>query len=109
MRKQEKPTVFNCSTDTPNSIALADNQEYNITDVVRTLILDIPYTGNTYHSNFCFKSGEPATSLSYPADSMIWVGDDCDADGAFVPEANTRYEVCVKKVGNDIVARVGAY
>ena len=109
MRKQEKPTVFSYSTDPPNSIMLTNNQEYNITDAVRTLILDMPSIGNTYHSNFCFKSGETPTELIYSATPILWVGDDCDSDGAFVPEANTRYEVCVKKVGNDIVARVGAY
>ena len=105
--KQDEPTVYTIPASSVDMF-LQHNYEYHFVNDVVQLTLDAVSTDG-YHSNFCFKSGEPATSLSYSAKSIIWVGDDCDADGDFVPEANTRYEVCVKKLGNDIVARVGAY
>ena len=62
-----------------------------------------------------FKSGETPTSLAYSATPIKWVGVDCDADGDFIPSANTNYEISVRTVNKDssgkaiIVARVGVY
>ncbi len=62
-----------------------------------------------------FKSGETPTSLAYSATPIKWVGVDCDADGDFVPSANTNYEISLRVVNTDdsenpvIVARVGVY
>ena len=62
-----------------------------------------------------FKSGETPTSLAYSATPIKWVGVDCDADGDFVPSANTNYEISLRVVNIDdssnpvIVARVGVY
>jgi hypothetical protein len=109
--KANKPNVLKWESAGKPDFVLEDNQEaYFSNDEMALLTITMPNEiSDDYHSNFCFKSGTPPTSLSYPADTIIWVGDDCDSDGAFIPEANTRYEVCVKKLGSDIVARVGAY
>nr|DAF01616.1 MAG TPA: hypothetical protein [Caudoviricetes sp.] len=62
-----------------------------------------------------FKSGATPTSLAYSATPIKWVGVDCDADGDFIPSANTNYEISVRAVNEDsagnpvIVARVGVY
>lgn len=62
-----------------------------------------------------FKSGATPTSLAYSATPIKWVGADCDADGDFVPSANTNYEISLRVVNTDdsenpvIVARVGVY
>ena len=66
-------------------------------------------------SYLSFTSGETPTSLTYPASTIKWVGVDCDADGDFIPSANTNYEISVRTVNKDssgkaiIVARVGVY
>ena len=106
--KADKPTCITSATET---LILTHNQEAHLGEIT-SLTLSMPETiDNLYWSSFCFTSPETdaATSIIYPAEPIIWVGDDCDADGIFVPEANTRYEVSVKKLGDDIVARVGAY
>lgn len=61
-----------------------------------------------YNCEFTFASGETATNLNYSSTPIIWRGDDCDDEGAFIPETNTTYEVSVKNLGvSGIVARVG--
>ena len=61
-----------------------------------------------YNCEFTFTSGETATNLNYSSTPIIWRGDDCDDESAFIPEPNTTYEVSVKNLGaSGIVARVG--
>ena len=92
-----------------SSLILTHNQEARLGEIA-TLTLSMPTAiDDLYWSSFCFASGATATSISYSGEPIIWRGDDCDAEGNFVPEANTKYEVHIKKLGSDIVARVGAY
>jgi hypothetical protein len=93
-----------------SSLILTHNQEARLGEIA-TLTLSMPETiDDLYWSSFCFASpASNATSISYSGEPIIWCGDDCDADGSFIPEANTKYEVHIKKLGADIVARVGAY
>ena len=104
------PTVIYSVTN--DTLTLNPNQKA-ILGEVSTLVLSLPSLGiseyATYESEFSFKSGEPATTLTYPASSIIWRGDDCDEFGDFVPESNTNYEVNITAIGMDFVARVGAY
>ena len=67
-----------------------------------------------YECSFTFQSGETAATISYPGDSLKFVGVDCDADGDFVPSANTNYEVSIRNLSTNtanplLVARVGVY
>lgn len=67
-----------------------------------------------YECSFTFQSGETAATITYPGDSLKFVGVDCDADGDFVPSANTNYEVSIRNLSSDtanplLVARVGVY
>jgi hypothetical protein len=104
--KADKPTL---NTTSATSLILTHNQEARLGEIA-TLTLSMPETiDDLYWSSFCFASGATATSISYSGEPIIWCGDDCDADGSFIPEANTKYEVHIKKLGADIVARVGAY
>lgn len=92
-----------------SSLILTHNQEARLGEIA-TLTLSMPSTiDDLYWSSFCFASGANATSISYSGEPIIWCGDDCDVDGSFIPESNTKYEVHIKKLGTDIVARVGAY
>ena len=105
-----KPTIIYSVTN--NTLTLKSNQRAILGDI-STLILSVPSLSTsqyaTYESEFCFKSGETATTLTYPASSIIWRGDDCDEYGDFVPEPNTNYEISVRAIGTEFVARVGAY
>lgn len=107
-----KANVITSITDT---LVLEDRQDAQLGEL-SALILAMPEEVNTtYSSAFSFISGEAATALTYSDTPVIWRGDDCDSEGAFVPESNTMYEVSVKYVNTNpetnepvIVARVGA-
>ena len=93
-----------------SNITLNDNTEYRM-QVAATINLTLPTSINDdYECSLVFESGESATVLSYTADSINFVGDDCDTEGDFIPQANKGYEVNIKNLGyNRIVARVGAF
>ena len=97
------------------SVVLNNHTEYRC-KVMASLNLSLPETiPDDYNSRIVFESGETATTLSYTAGSIKFTGDDCDNSNAFVPAANTSYEVDIKYLGLDslgnkrIVARVGAF
>ena len=95
---------------TEQSLLLVDKELSVFNETLTSLTISLPEDISDYvlfDCSFVFTSGETATTLSYSADSILWAGDDCDADGVFVPEANKTYEVYVKKLGNIISARVG--
>lgn len=93
-----------------SNITLNDNAEYRM-QVAATINLTLPTSINDdYECSLVFESGDTATVLSYAADSIKFIGDDCDAEGDFIPQANKGYEVNIKNLGYDrIVARVGAF
>lgn len=97
------------------SVVLNNHTEYRC-KVMASLNLSLPETiPDDYNSRIVFESGETATTLSYTAGSIKFTGDDCDSSNAFVPAANTSYEVDIKYLGLDssgnkrIIARVGAF
>lgn len=97
-------------TQDSSNIILNDNTEYRM-QVAATINLTLPTSINDdYECSLIFESGDTATVLSYAADSIKFVGNDCDAEGDFIPQANTAYEVNIKNLGyNRIIARVGAF
>ena len=105
-----KPTVITSITN--DTLLLNYNQEARLGELT-TLILSIPEITaelySTYESEFSFRSSETPTTLTYSSTPIVWRGDDCDELGDFVPEANTSYEVSIKRLGSDVIARVGAY
>ena len=106
----QKKAVPAISTPSNSNITLENNSEYRL-QATAILNLTLPESiPEDYECSLIFESGETATVLSYPADSIKFVGDDCDAEGDFIPVANTGYEISIKNLGfNRIVARVGAF
>lgn len=96
-------------TVTSNTLVLNHNQDARLGELT-TLILSMPTSySDFYESEFSFLSGATATTLTYSSTPLIFVGDDVDSDGSFIPEPNTLYEVSVKNLGtNGIIARVGS-
>lgn len=81
------------------NVSLTDKSDYRFEEL-STLNLSLPTTvPDIFECNVTFESGETATILSYPADTIEFIGDDCDADGDFVPAQNTSYEVKIKNLG----------
>ena len=105
--KQDKTAI---QTSSGVNITLKANTEYRMQSTA-TLNLTLPSTiPDDYECSLIFESGATATVLSYPAGSIKFVGDDCDAEGDFIPAANTGYEINIKNLGfNRIIARVGAF
>lgn len=105
--KQDKTAV---QTPSGVNVTLNVNTEYRMQSTA-TLNLTLPSTiPDDYECSLVFESGDTATALSYAADSIKFVGDDCDAEGDFIPQVNKGYEVSIKNLGYDrIVARVGAF
>lgn len=95
---------------TDSNVTLNDNTEYRM-QVATAINLTLPSSiADDYECLLVFESGDTATVLSYAADSIKFVGDDCDAEGDFIPQAKAAYEVNIKNLGyNRIIARVGAF
>lgn len=105
--KQDKTAI---QTSSGVNITLKANSEYQMQSTA-SLNLTLPSTiSDDYECSLIFESGETATVLSYPADSIKFVGDDCDSEGDFIPAADKGYEISIKNLGFDrIIARVGAF
>ena len=111
----DMPTSDKFQENESTSVVLNNHTEYRC-KVMASLNLSLPETiPDDYNSRIVFESGETATTLSYTAGSIKFTGDDCDSSNAFVPAANTSYEVDIKYLGLDssgnkrIIARVGAF
>ena len=106
-RKKAVPAI---STPSGSSITLENNSEYRL-QATASLNLALPESiPDDYECSLVFESGATATVLSYPTDVVKFIGDDCDAEGDFIPIANTGYEINIKNLGfNRIIARVGAF
>lgn len=107
IKKRDKTAV---QTPSGVNVTLNSNTEYRM-QAIANLNLTLPSTiSDDYECSLVFESGETATVLSYPADSIKFVGDDCDAEGDFIPAADKGYEISIKNLGFDrIIARVGAF
>ena len=106
----QKKAIPEISTPSGSSITLENNSEYRL-QATASLNLALPESiPDDYECSLVFESGEAATVLSYPSDTIEFFGDDCDAEGDFIPIANTGYEINIKNLGfNRIIARVGAF
>ena len=99
----------------PGGVSLYDREDHRISSNVTPIMLVVPSSiGADYECSFSFQSGETATTLTYPGDTIKFVGVDCDESGDFIPTANKNYEVVIKNLATDgatpvLVARVGVY
>ena len=97
----QKKAVPAISTPSSSSITLENNSEYRL-QATASLNLALPESiPDDYECELIFESGETATVLSYPADTIEFIGNDCDKQGDFVPVQNTSYEVKIKNLGFD--------
>lgn len=95
----QKKAIPAISTPSGSSITLENNSEYRL-QATASLNLALPESiPDDYECSLVFESGEAATVLSYPADSIKFIGNDCDKQGDFVPAQNTSYEVKIKNLG----------
>lgn len=115
-----KPTVSTATTST-NIYAVNDNTEYLLIGngaIIGTLTLNFgnvsPFT-DSYASYISFETGDtpPTVAINGSHVTVVFRGDDCNSEGNFIPAANKKYEVALKRVGTVdnkpyIVARVGA-
>ena len=106
---------------TDNTIELTKNRDYILDEIESLLFTCDPMEVVAGHANevyVFFKSGETPTTIEHDENTSIkWVGDDCNTDGIFTPQANTEYELSFKviKITSGmfappyyIIARVGA-
>ena len=99
----------------PGGVSLHDREDHRISSNVTPIMLVVPSSiGADYECCFSFQSGETATTLTYPGDTIKFVGVDCDENGDFIPTTNRNYEVIIKNLATDgatpvLVARVGVY
>lgn len=107
--------LFGGVAELSSSVVLNTHTEYRGGELA-TLAITLPATiPENYTARLVFESGATATTLSYPADTIKFIGDGCDSEGDFVPAASTAYEVDIKYLGVDssgnkrIIARVGAF
>lgn len=95
----QKKAIPAISTPSGSSITLENNSEYRL-QATASLNLALPESiPDDYECSLVFESGETATVLSYPSDTIEFFGDDCDKQGDFVPAQNTSYEVKIKNLG----------
>lgn len=93
-------------TETAESVTLSDNTEFNL-GLRTSVILNLPETvPSDYECIVNFRSGTTATSFDSP-DAIIFSQDDC-LDGKLYPVSNRLYEINIKRVGEYIIAKVGA-
>lgn len=115
---EQKTTIVpwpSSSTDMSVIIPSSTKFEQICDHDITAITLDV--TGQTpvgYECSFTFQSGATATTITYSAAWFKFVGVDCDADGDFIPSANTNYEVSIRNMSTNtnsplLVARVGVY
>ena len=113
--------VISTATTPQNVYSVNDNTEYLLIGngaIIGTLTLEFggvsPLT-NSYASYISFETGDtpPTIAINGSHVTVVFKGDDCNSEGNFIPAANKKYEVALKRVGTVdnkpyIVARVGA-
>ncbi len=107
--------LFGGVAELGTSVVLNTHTEYRGGELA-TLAVTLPTViPENYTARLVFESGATATTLSYPADTIKFIGDGCDSEGDFVPATSTAYEVDIKYLGTNnsgtkrIIARVGAF
>ncbi len=109
-QKKNRKTILH----PPDNIVLRTDCDYRYTPKLTSLTVIIQSAAADFDCYISFTSGATPTSLTYLS-TIKWVGVDCDADGDFIPSANTNYEISIRAVNTDdsenpvIVARVGVY
>lgn len=109
----EQETIV--SYPTTSSVVLSNKLDIRIP--ASTLAINLALSAaipELYECSFSFQSGSTATTLTYPGDTIKFVGVDCDESGDFIPTTNRNYEVVIKNLATDgatpvLVARVGVY
>ena len=115
-----KPVISTTTTST-NVYSVNDNTEYLLIGngaIIGTLTLDFGNVSplvESYASYISFETGDtpPTVAINGSHVTVVFKGDDCNSEGNFIPAANKKYEVALKRVGTVgnkpyIVARVGA-
>ena len=111
----EVTEMFGGAAELGSSVVLNANTEYRGGEMATLSVMLPVIIPDNYTSRLVFESGATATTLSYPADTIKFIGDGCDSEGDFVPAASTSYEVDIKYLGTNsagvkrLVARVGAF
>lgn len=108
-------------------ILMLENGQEAYLGTVESITMRMPdmYNRFDYHqSYFTFEIGDIEDMSTFSITCLfedsgekvdiVWVGDDCNAEGVFTPQANTRYEIHIKCMSIPYpnatwVARVGAY
>lgn len=88
----------NVKTSSTGSVALRNLYAYYLEEMQSLKISVTSLFEVTNKAYLVFQSGTTPTTLTYPADTIIFVGDDC-ADSDFTPLANAGYEVVFKHLG----------
>ena len=88
----------NVQTSSTGSVALRNLYAYYLEKMQSLNISVTSFFEVTNKAYLVFQSGTTPTTLTYPADTIIFVGDDC-ADSDFTPLANAGYEVVFKHLG----------
>ena len=86
---EDKTTIATDTSSTTPSLTLSDNHEYRYTTDLTSLTLTMP--SGDFIASVVFSSGSTPTSMTYDS-SIKWSGDDVTSN-AFVPQANTEYEI----------------
>lgn len=116
-----KKPIVSTTTTSANIYSVDDNTEYLLIGngaIIGTLTLDFGNVSplvESYASYISFETGDtpPTVAINGSGFTVVFKGDDCNSEGNFIPAANKKYEVALKRVGTVdnkpyIVARVGA-
>lgn len=103
LEKEDKMLV---RAETAEAVTLNNDTEYNL-GIRTSIILNLPSEMPTdYECIVNFHSGAYATTFDSP-DSIIFTQDDC-LEGKLYPISNRLYEINIKNVGGNLIAKVGA-
>lgn len=121
LRAMATKSVISTAVTPTNTYAVNDNTEYLLIGngaITGTLTLNfgnVSPLNDSYASYISFETGDtpPTVAINGSHVTVVFKGDDCNSEGNFIPAANKKYEVALKRVGTVdnkpyIVARVGA-
>ena len=80
------------------SVLCEHHKEYRVLDFDKVdLYLPTPLP-NDYAALFTFRSNHSGSTLTYDAD-ILWSGEDCTADGVFIPRPDKLYDILLRYNG----------